>query len=100
MAQAFKRHVGLGVPWVGLNQLAAFGVVAIPTSKRLRAIHALSLALERHLPREEASSLLGLLVRLLAWASLDESTTSGLFVFGDLGPKDVVALIHKSRLSA
>jgi len=100
MTQAFKRHVGLGALWVGLNQITAFGVVAIPTPKRLRAIHALSRALERQLPLEEASSLIGLLVHLLPWAALDESTTSGLFVFGELGPKDVVTLIHKPRLSA
>ena len=100
MAQAFKRHVGLGVPWVGLNQITAFGVVAIPTPKRLRAIHAPSRALERRLLREEASFLMGLLVHLLPWAALDKSTTSGRFVFGELGPKDVVTLIHKPRLAA
>ena len=42
---------------------------------------------------------MGLFVHLLPWAALDESTTSGLFVFGELGPKDVVTLIHKPRLA-
>ena len=103
MAQARRLSSAtsaFGVPWLGLNQIAAFGVVAIPTPKRLRAIHALSRALERQLSLEEASSLMGLLVHLLPWAALDESTTSGLFVFGELDPKDVVTLIHKPRLVA
>ncbi|MEM1044320.1 MAG: NADAR domain-containing protein [Bacteroidota bacterium] len=100
MAQPAKRFLGIGVPWLGLHNLLAFGVLAIPADKRLRAIKDIRRALDGELTRSEARSLLGLLAHLLPWANMDENTTRGLFVFGDLGPQDCVQLVHRARLSA
>mmetsp|Transcript_31495 Transcript_31495/g.101113 ORF Transcript_31495/g.101113 Transcript_31495/m.101113 type:complete len:266 (+) Transcript_31495:1639-2436(+) len=100
LAQPAKRFLGIGVPWLGLHHLLAFGVLAIPADKRLRAIGDISRALARRLTRAEARSLLGLLAHLLPWANMDESTTRGLFVFGELGPQDLVNLMHRERLTA
>ena len=79
MAKAFKRFVGLGVPWIGLSSPAS---AASPSLRRnaaetseASAAHVPTSSLAPRVSRYSCSYI----VHLLPWPSTGESTTTGLF---------------------